>query len=235
MLLVIVLLAIIIGVLYLFIIIKKNELTEIPEIAALKEKPVMPAIDTSAFLTLEKDVLSNEGEKIGDFTIEDLAYPNYHRGYFMKEHNVFIVISQNIPNVIQKYLGLFDVPYISIYSIFDDGSDLESTTRKNKFQENKSTYRGVEIYDDLPVFSIIGKHKIRIDLIEAKGPTALDLQSDAFFKYMTRGLKVDIVHKSTKGYETKSDIEKIMRQLDLGQEKKEEKEDMNNNQNEETI
>ncbi len=232
MLLVIVLLAIIIGVGYLFIIIKKNELTEIPEIAALKENPVMPLIDTSTFLSIEKDVLSNEGEKIGDFSINDLAYPNYNRGYFNKKHNILIIISQNIPNILQKYLGLFDSPYISIYSIFDDGSDLESTTRKNKFQENKSTYRRVEIYDNLPIFSIIEKHKIRIDLIEAKGPKELKLQSNDFFKYISRGIKVDIVHKSTKGYETKSDIEKIMNQFDLGKEKKE---NMNNNQNEETI
>lgn len=218
MLFVIVLLVLIIGGGYGFIVYKKSELTEISEIAEVKEKPIMPAINTSFFLQKEKDILGMEGEKLTDYTIENMAYPNYHRGYFMKEDNLFIIVSQNLPNGLQKYLGISDEAYITVLSVFDDGSELSSTTMNSKLQMNVSSYRRLDQYDSLPLMSIIEKHKIRIDVIESKGPQAMDMDPDLFIKYVRRGVMIDKVHKSTKGYETKADMEKILEKLGLKQE-----------------
>lgn len=221
MLFVIVLLVVIIGLGYGFVFLKKNELTEMPEIAEVKEKPVMPSIDTSYFLNKEKEIISMEGEKLTDYTIENLPYPNYHRGYFLKADKIFIIVSQNTPNGLQKYLGISDEPYITLLSVFDDGSELSSTTMNNKLQMNISTYRRIDHYDKLPLMSIIEKHKIRIDVIESKGPQALEMDPERFIKYVTRGVMIDKVHKSTKGYETKADMEKIMEKLGIKKDEKE--------------
>ncbi len=223
---------------YVFIMYKKNELTDIPEIASIKEKPIMPSINTSYFLSKEKEILGLGAEKLTDYTIENIAFPNYHRGYFFSDDNLFALVSQNLPNVIQKYLGLSDLPYISIISVFDDGSDLISNTNTNKFQADISSYRRFDHYEELPLTSIIEKHKIRIDLIEAKGPTALKMDKEDFIKYMLRGLKIDLSHKNTKGYETKADMETIMNQLGLNKKKTSDNspsEEKENNSNEGAI
>ncbi len=207
---------------YVYIMKVKNETFIYSDLADINEKPIMPTgTNTSFFLTKDKELKSMNAEKVGDFSIDNIAYRNYHVGYYLEEKNVYIVISQNIPNKIQKFLGLYDMPYISIYSVFNDGSDLESTTRKFIEKEDKSDYRRVNAYDDLPIDMIIPKHLVKVDLIETKGIEAIELTKDNFYKHMKRGLKIDLVHFSTKGYETKQDIERIFTDLGLKKEKEE--------------
>lgn len=220
MLLFILLVAIIIIVGYIYIMYKKNDLYNVPEIADIKKDPVMPAINTSFFLAKEREFKELGGTKLGDFSIIEIAYSNFHRGYLLEEENIYAVVSQRLPNPLQKYLGMSDKPYISFFSVFDNGSDIESTTRENVEKEDTSQYRHVHQYKDLPLIRILEKHKIQIDIMESKGVTELKLTADDFFKHMKRALKIDMVHRATNGYETKADLENIMAKLGLDPSKK---------------
>ena len=220
MLLFILLIAIIIIVGYIYVMYKKNDMYNVPEIADIKKDPYMPAINTSFFLAKEREFKELGGIKIGDFSITEIAYANFHRGYLLEDDNIYAVVSQRLPNPLQKYLGMSDKPYISFYSVFDNGSDLESTTRENIEKEDTSQYRHVHQYEDLPLIRILEKHKIQIDIMESKGVTELKLTADDFFKHMKRGLRIDMVHRATNGYETKADLENIMTKLGLDPSKK---------------
>lgn len=219
---IIVLLAVIGGAGYFFVMYKKNDTFNIPDIADINSNAIMPTgIDTSFFLAKDKELKNIKSEKVGEYNMSDLAYPNYHTGYFNPEKNVFIIVSQMVPNPFQKFLGLSEKPFVSIMSVFQDGSDLVSTTKIGAEKEDKSSFRRVNTYEDLPLDMLISKHLIKVDIVEAKAGPAIRLNSQDFFKHMRRALKIDIAHISTRGYETKADIQKVMETLQLN--KKEEK------------
>ncbi len=213
---VIILLAVMGGAGYFFVVYKKNETFTLPEIADINSNAIMPTgIDTSFFLAKDKELKTHGCEKAGEFNISDVSYPNYNTGYFCQDKNVYITVSQMVPNPFQKFLGLPEKPYISIMSVFEDGSDLVSTTKAGADKEDKSSFRRVHLYEDLPIDMLISKHLIKLDIVEAKASPAVRLNAPDFIKHMRRGLKIDIAHITTRGYETKADMQKILDHLKL--------------------
>lgn len=207
---------------------KKNETLSIPEGFQINKKPAMPTgTDTSFFLKKSKEFQEKKYEKIGEFSLDNFPYKNYYISFFAPEKNVFIILGQNIPNGIQKFFNISEKPFVSIFSIFSDGSDLETTTRENSDKEIKGDFRRIIKIDNIPVDLMINKHKENVDKIEIKGIKEVVLNKDDFFKYFERGLRIDIVFNATRGYITKIDVEEILKKLDLklkevGKEEKEE-------------
>lgn len=195
---------------------KKNETLSIPETLTINKKPNMPlGTDTSFFLTKTRELTSKKIEKIGEFSLDNFPFKNYYIGFFYPEKNVFIILGQNIPDNFQKLFGISERPFMSILSIFTDGSDLETTTRENSEKENKSEFRRVMKIENVPLELMINKHKENVDKIEIKGIHEVSLLKEDFFKYFERGLMIDIVYKSTRGFVTKADLEEILKKLDL--------------------
>ncbi|MEJ5307964.1 MAG: hypothetical protein WHT27_06685 [candidate division WOR-3 bacterium] len=195
---------------------KKNETLSVPETFVINKKPTMPlGTDTSFFLTKTKELTNKKIEKIGEFSLDNFPFKNYYSGFFSPEKNVFIILGQHIPDNIQKLFGISEKPFMSVISIFTDGSDLETTTRENGDKEIKSEFRRVVKIENVPLELMINKHKENVDKIEVKGIREVALVKDDFFKYFERGLRIDIVHKSTRGFVTKADVEEILKKLDL--------------------
>ncbi|MDI6699722.1 MAG: hypothetical protein QME48_00590 [bacterium] len=195
---------------------KKNETFSVPENFVINTKPTMPAgTQTSFFLTKTKELTNKSFEKIGEFSIQNFPFKNYFIAFFSGEKNVFLILGQNIPDSFQKFLGITEKPFMSVISLFTDGSDLETTTRENSDKEIKSEFRRVIKVENLPLELMINKHKESVDKIEVKGIHEVLLNKDDFFKYFERGLRIDVAHRLTRGYVTKADVEEILKKLQL--------------------
>jgi len=195
---------------------KKNETYSVPDTFVINRKPTMPlGTQTSFFLTRTKELTNKNFEKIGEFSIDNFPFKNYFISFFSGEKNIFIILGQSVPDTFQKFLGISEKPFISVYSIFTDGSDLETTTRENSDKEMKSEFRRIIKVENIPLELMINKHKESVDKIEIKGIHEVLLNKDDFFKYFERGLRIDIAHRSTRGYVTKADIEEILKKLNL--------------------
>jgi hypothetical protein len=195
---------------------KLNETFSVPELFKINTKPIMPAgMTTSFFMKKNKEYTERKYEKIGEYTLEGFAFPNYHQAFFDAEKNVYIVISQYIPNKLQKFMGLTDIPFVSVYSVFNNGSDMETTTRAGSEKEVKSNFRRVFNIGDLPIELFISKHHEQLDKVEVSGVVEAKLSKEDFFKNIERGLKIDIAHKTTNGNVVKMDVEEILKRLTL--------------------
>jgi len=206
-----------------FYLFKKNETFSIPELIKINNHPVMPSVETSYFLRKTKEFTERGLEKMGEFSVDNMPYPNYHIGFYSQEKNVYAIISQNMPNQIQQFFGIASKQFMSVFTIFDDGSDLETTTRVGAEKEVKSVFRRVNYLEDLPVELFISKHKEKIDFAETKGVLEYTIMKENIFKHYERGLRIDIATKATNGYVTKTDVLEILKRMKIEMKKKEEK------------
>ncbi|MGE3063308.1 MAG: hypothetical protein AB7T10_06700 [bacterium] len=195
---------------------KLNETFSVPESFKINTKPTMPAgMTTSFFVKKSKEFSDKKYEKLGDFTIDGFPYPNYQQGFFDAQNNVYIVTTQYIPNPLQKFMGLTETPFISIYSVFNNGSDMETTTRTVNDKESKPDYRKVFNMSDIPIELMVNKHREHLDKVEISGIKEVKLSKEDFFKHIERGLRIDMGHKSTHGNLVKMDVEEIVKKLGL--------------------
>lgn len=207
---------------YAFYMYKKNETFTISELIKVDTQPIMPQVETSYFLKKTKEFTERGLEKVGEFSVENMPYPNYHIGFYSPDKNVYAIVSQNVPNQIQQLLGVYSKPYMSVFTIFDDGSDLETTTRTGAEKEVKSAFRRVNPLEDLPIDLFINKHREKIDFAETSGILEYTIKKENLFLHYERGLRIDIMTKSTNGYVTKTDVSEIIRRLKIDMKKKEE-------------
>lgn len=212
---------------YAFYMYKKNETFTISELIKIDTHPMMPKVETSYFLKKTKEFTERGLEKVGEFSVENMPYPNYNIGFYSPEKNVYAIVTQNVPNQIQQILGVVTKPYMSVYTIFDDGSDLETTTRAGADKEVKSVFRRVNALEDLPIDLFINKHKEKIDFAETTGILEYKIKKENLFLHYERGLRIDIMTKSTNGYVTKTDVSEILRRLKIDLKKKEENKEEN--------
>jgi len=195
---------------------KLNETFSVSELFKLNSKPVMPAgMTTSFFVKKNKEFSDKKYEKAGEFTLDGMAYPNYHQGFFDAEKNVYITVSQYIPNKLQKFMGLTELPFVSVFSVFSDGSDMETTTRITNDKESKPSFRRVFTMGDIPIELMINKHREQLDKVEVAGIKEVKLTKEDFLKHMERGYRIDVSHKSTHGNVVKMDVEEIVKKLGL--------------------
>ncbi|PIP14352.1 MAG: hypothetical protein COX48_01300 [bacterium (Candidatus Stahlbacteria) CG23_combo_of_CG06-09_8_20_14_all_34_7] len=195
---------------------KLNETFSVPELLKINTKPQMLAgINRSFFMKKNKEYSEKKCEKIGEFTIEGYPFQNYHQAFFNADKNVYIVTSQMIPNRLQKFMGLTEIPYVSLYSVFNNGSDMESTTRVGSDKELKSDFRRVFMIEDIPIELMINNHRAQLDKVEVSKVLEIKLSKEDFYKHLERGLKIDIAHKSTHGNVIKTDVDEIVHRLGL--------------------
>jgi len=206
-----------------FYMFKKNETLSIPELIKINNQPIMPSVETSYFLKKTKEFTERGLVKMGEFSVDNMPYPNYNIGFYSQEKNVYAIITQNMPNQIQQFFGVSSKPFMSIFTIFDDGSDLETTTRIGAEKEVKSVFRRVSYLADLPIELFISKHREKIDFAETKGVLEYTVIKENIFKHYERGLRIDIATRTTNGYVTKTDVLEILKRLKIEVKKKEEK------------
>ncbi|MDD3803091.1 MAG: hypothetical protein PHW02_01725 [bacterium] len=195
---------------------KMNDTFSAAELFKINSKPIMPAgMATSFFVKKNKEFTEKKLEKTGEFTLEGFPFPNYQQGFYDPEKNVYVVIGQYIPNQLQKFMGLSPLPFVSVYSVFNNGSDMETTTRVISDKESKSDFRRVFKIGDIPIELMVNKHREQLDKVEVSGVQEVKLNREDFLKHIERGIRIDVAHKKMRGNVVKTDLEEIVKRLGL--------------------